>query len=542
MKEAISEYHILKFYAFSTTLIKILHRGLQHYNQPRYNQFSKRLSRLIRHIVQYATDQWELFQTNQTLEDTAMMKRLQVEYDAFFLRATHYLYLSQKLGAWQFLAIVPYNHVSLKTLWKIYYLLHNLDTAIEVILDPLDDTDYEKKLWDSYVRTQFQEKIINLTDDECYYLLNTFTNMALARNEDEINFIKATIKDLIEVGFICEATQEMCSKNARILLTNLTSKYPYLLSDILQLVRDNIFTISTLALQLYEELPLSVWSLNDTDFNILSKWLTQCSVTSTESCLSRMIISRLNWDISSDGVLFLPYDLHCRVALLVAEIVQLDSTYELWGWHTLFRLKLHYNDKGVKNLSIIKEPDYYNVILKGMKERQPISSFLTILMTTWGHLIPLVCSNGLKQLLFLQVNQQYDASILGLFLIVPLFIECQESLINCEPFQEALSGIINADRTYVNMAKSIISSQNTILEHLGYMIEYQIANYWWYNLHSPRCLVRLWLNSLVSIQKWNKDVGVMYLIDIIIRASFFYTDARDVIYNILKDLLQVCII
>lgn len=539
MKEAISEYHLLKFYAFSTTLFKILHKGLENYSLSRYNQFSKRLSRLIRHIVQYATDQWELFKSNESVEDGAMLKRLQVEYDAFFLRATHFLCISQKLGAWQFLAIVPYDFVSLKTLWKIYFLLHNLDTPPEEILNPIDDTDYESKLWDPYVRSQYQEKIVNLSDAECYYLLNTFTNMALARSEDDIAFIKAIVRDLMEIGYIYDATQELCCKNARILLTHITSKYPYLLSDVLQLVRENIFTISSLCLHLYEELPLSVWLLNENDFNIISKWLIQSSVTSNESCLARMIISRLNWDVSNDGKLFLPYELHCKVALLVAEAIQLDSTYESWCWHTLFRLKLHINDKGIADFSKIKEPDYYSVIMKGIKDKQPLANFLSILMTTWGHLVPLVCSNGLKQLIFLEMNQKYDAVILGLFLMVPLFIECQESLINSEDFQNILLGLLNADKTYVNMAKSILGPQNTILEHFGYMIEYQILHYWWYNLQTPRCMVRMWLNSLASLPKWNKDVGVMYLIDVIIRASFFYTDARDVIYNILKDLLQV---
>lgn len=516
-----------------------MHKGLQNYNLSRYNQFSKRLSRFIRHIVEYATCQWELFNSTDYAKDEAMIKRLQIEYDAFFMRATYYLYSSQKMGAWQFLAVLPYNKVSTKTLWKIYYVLHDVENNSEIILDPTDNTDYESKIFESYTKLAFQEKVVNLTDDECYYLLNTFANMSLARTEDDLNFIKATVKDLMEIGYICEATQEMCSKNARILLTHITSKHSHLLSDILLLVRDNIFTISSLCVHLYEELPLSIWSLTDNDFNIISKWLLQNSITSTESCLARMILSRLNWDITNDGNLFLSYNVHCKVALLVAEVIHLDVNYSSWAWQTIFRLKLHLNDKGVTELSKIKEPEYYNIITKGVREKDPLSSFLSILMTTWGHLVPLVCSQGLKQLIILQLNQKYDAAILGLYLLVPLFIECQESLINCELFQTILIGLLNADRTYVNMAKSIIGPQNTILEHFGYMIEYQITNYFWYNLQSPRCLVRLWINSLVSIPQWNKDVGVMYLLDIIIRAAFFYSDARDVINNILRDLLQV---
>lgn len=52
---------MLRYLAFSTVLLRVIHKGLQTYDQPKYNQFSKRLSRFIRHVTQYATDQWEQF-------------------------------------------------------------------------------------------------------------------------------------------------------------------------------------------------------------------------------------------------------------------------------------------------------------------------------------------------------------------------------------------------------------------------------------------------------------------------------------------------
>lgn len=130
-----------------------------------------------------------------------MLERLQVEYDAFFLRAIYYLYSSQKMGAWQFLAVVPYNMVTLKTLWKVYYFLHSSDNKAEEILNPLDDDDYCKKIWEQALRTQFEEKLNILEDGEVYYLLNTFANMALARSQDEMDFIYSATVDLLKVRF-----------------------------------------------------------------------------------------------------------------------------------------------------------------------------------------------------------------------------------------------------------------------------------------------------------------------------------------------------
>lgn len=128
-----------------------------------------------------------------------MLERLQVEYDAFFLRATYYLFSSQKLGAWQFLAVVPYHMASIRTLWRIFYLLHNSDTSIEIILDPTDRTDFQQKLKDESLRSQFEDRLSTLDDAESYYLLNTFANMALARKEVDMEFIKASLMDLLQV-------------------------------------------------------------------------------------------------------------------------------------------------------------------------------------------------------------------------------------------------------------------------------------------------------------------------------------------------------
>lgn len=130
-----------------------------------------------------------------------MSQRLQVEYDAFFQRAIYCLYSSQKLGAWQFLAVIPYHIVSLNTIWKIFYFLHTSDISTKEILNPLDGTDYSKKIWDPELRAQFDEKLNTMLDDEIYYLLNTFANMALARDISDSDFIYIATMDLLEVIF-----------------------------------------------------------------------------------------------------------------------------------------------------------------------------------------------------------------------------------------------------------------------------------------------------------------------------------------------------
>lgn len=52
------------------------------------------------------------------------MKKLQLEFDCFFLRAVLCIFSSRRLGAWQYLASLPYDLISSNTLWQIFYILH----------------------------------------------------------------------------------------------------------------------------------------------------------------------------------------------------------------------------------------------------------------------------------------------------------------------------------------------------------------------------------------------------------------------------------
>lgn len=124
--------------------------------------------------------------------------------------------------------------------------------------------DLESELNSSTVRKQFEEKLSKMPGDESYFLLTTFANMALAREHQDYDFIRATTIDLfqvsnryifkpslrvqfflwiLQIGFLSAKTQDSCSKDARSLLSNLTNKYPTLLSDILIKLKDNFGSV-----------------------------------------------------------------------------------------------------------------------------------------------------------------------------------------------------------------------------------------------------------------------------------------------------------
>lgn len=133
----------------------------------------------------------------------------------------------------------------------------------------------------------------------------------------------------------------------------------------MHIVKDNLEKVGSYSLYLYEELPLSIWMPTEDDMKIISSLLLNNPPTSDGSRLSRMIISRLNWDFATSGKLFLPYEMHCDVAILAAEAASKEQAYLQWAWQTVFRLRLHINDKGISNFSMVGNVEQYNVISRG---------------------------------------------------------------------------------------------------------------------------------------------------------------------------------
>lgn len=78
--ESASESSLLRLMAFASSLVLMLGRGLRTYDSMRYRQFAKRLSRLVRHTVQYVSDVWQMFREGAMHRghDPLELARLQV--------------------------------------------------------------------------------------------------------------------------------------------------------------------------------------------------------------------------------------------------------------------------------------------------------------------------------------------------------------------------------------------------------------------------------------------------------------------------------
>ncbi|KAG8309867.1 Ectopic P granules protein 5 [Homalodisca vitripennis] len=80
---------------------------------------------------------------------------------------------------------------------------------------------------------RLEEQLSEFSDAEVYYLLTAVNTMALSRPLEDWTFIRATVLQLLEIGFLSPTTRDSCFKSARIMLVNLTLRHTPLISDIL---------------------------------------------------------------------------------------------------------------------------------------------------------------------------------------------------------------------------------------------------------------------------------------------------------------------
>lgn len=123
------------------------------------------------------------------------------------------------MGAWQYLAILPFSELYPETLWKLYYSLavgfnedvienisegeiESLSVSHIILTDNFDShcsTDFKVRIFMPDFLNKFNDSIIDVPAEDMYYLLQTFASMALARESNDYEFINRVTIDLFKV-------------------------------------------------------------------------------------------------------------------------------------------------------------------------------------------------------------------------------------------------------------------------------------------------------------------------------------------------------
>lgn len=172
-----------------------------------------------------------------------------------------------------------------------------------------------------------------------------------------------------------------------------------------------------------------------------------------------------------------------------------EQAFSLWAWEMMNRLRLHQLDRsesvcqytisnpaeGLSCVPNMESDSFLEILAKGVREKQPIASYVSVLMTLWGHSVPLICVEGFSQLQTLQCYYKYDQVLICLHHVIPLFLECPDSLLKNDKFVSLIVPLINADRTYMKIAKNLIAPEfpGPILRQFSNMIESHLHHYKW---------------------------------------------------------------
>lgn len=208
-----------------------------------------------------------------------------------------------------------------------------------------------------------------------------------------------------------------------------------------------------------------------------------------------------------------------------------------WCWNVVGLLRLHCMDQGTETIiGLMKNPalilrhvpelERAAQIYQGVTENRPLAFYLSILIGTCGHSVPEIAHKGFKQIRSLLDDHRYMIVVRCLQLIVPLFLECPDSLSRCEAFKSILQTLLAADKTYARLAKDQFQPESNapVTDMLRCMILAQITNYVRYGLSSPTLLVNVWLLCLIELPNWTKDQAVIGLLDAMLGVAYQFPD------------------
>ncbi|XP_076768507.1 ectopic P granules protein 5 homolog isoform X1 [Arvicanthis niloticus] len=576
LPETTRPQEMMKIFAFANSLVELLAMGLETFNRARYRQFVKRIGYLIRMTLGYVSDHWAQYVGHSTGMGLTLqpysMEKLQIEFDELFLRAVLHVLKAKRLGIWLFMSEMPFGTLSVQMLWKLFYLMHQVESGnLQQLCASLQPAECKRQLQDPEHFASFEKCLSSINSSEEICLLTTFAQMARARrtNVDE-DFIKIIVLEIYEVSYVTLSTREMFSKVGRELLGAIAAVHPEIISVLLDRVQETIDEVGMVSLYLFKELPLYLWRPSASEIAVIRDWLLSCNLTAVKNKLACVILEGLNWGFSEQGTLHLDQALHTEVALLVLEAYQKylaqkpyaglisesmkqvsylasivrygetpETSFNQWAWNLILRLKLHKNDFGRQNFPVIPlrstvpdmtESSMFHPLLKAVKSGLPIGCYLALAVTAVGHSIEKFCAEGIPLLGMLVQSRHLRAVVHVLDKILPVFYPCQYYLLKNEQFLSNLLLFLQLDSGVPQGVTQQVTQR--VAQHLtgtihgdnvkllNSMIQAHICVSTQPDEVGPVAVLEFWVQALISQHLWYREQSVLFLMDHLCKTAF----------------------
>uniref|UniRef100_A0A8C6QJX0 Ectopic P-granules 5 autophagy tethering factor n=1 Tax=Nannospalax galili TaxID=1026970 RepID=A0A8C6QJX0_NANGA len=577
LPETTRPQEMMKIFAFANSLVELLAVGLETFNRARYRQFVKRIGYMIRMTLSYVSDHWAQYVSHSTGLGLALqpysMEKLQIEFDELFLRAVLRVLKAKRLGIWLFMSEMPFGTLSVQMLWKLFYLMHQVDSGdLQQLCFTLQPAECKRQLQDPEHFGNFEKCLSSMNSSEEICLLTTFAQMARARitNVDE-DFIKIIVLEIYEVSYVTRSTRETFSKVGRELLGAITTVHPEIISVLLERVRETIDQVGMVSLYLFKELPLYLWRPSDCEIAVIRDWLLNYSLMAVKNKLACVILEGLNWGFAEQGILHLDQTVHTEVALMVLEAYQKyltqkpyaglisesvkqvsylasivrygetpETSFNQWAWNLILRLKLHKNDYGIQQTCPVvpfsstvpdmTESPTFHPLLKAVKAGMPIGCYLALAVTTVGHSIEKFCAEGISLLGILVQSRHLRAVVHVLDKILPLFYPCQYYLLKNEQFLSHLLLFLHLDsgvpQGVTQQVTHKVAQHLTGASHrdnvklLNSMIQAHISVSTQPNEVGPEAVLEFWVQALISQHLWYREQPILFLMDHLCKTAF----------------------
>ncbi|XP_061134077.1 ectopic P granules protein 5 homolog [Syngnathus typhle] len=574
-----SSQKMMRVFAFASSLIEILAIGLQTYNRARYRQLVKRIGRIIRMTLCYVSDHWAQYASvtgtsgSSSHVHSLPLEKLQVEYDHLFLRAVLHVLKNKRLGIWLFMSEMPYGTLSSSMLWRILYVMQCAETAgLETLSHSSDAQSCIQALREPEHQDRFELWLCEVNSSDGISLLTALAHMATPTQYSDPAFVTTVTLLIYQVSYVSMSTREIYSKVGRELLATIASAHPYIISVLLERLRETIQAVGMVALYLCKELPLSLWRPEPEEICVIGAWLLQHPLSAVENRLACVILEGLNWGYSEDGSLALSSSLHSKVALLVAEAYQKyltdkpysglisegikqvsylasvlrlgvspEASFSQWAWQLLLRLKLHANAQNPKGAwsvpalvsvppaELTHSPSMHSV-LRAVKAGIPIGAYLSIAMTTVGHSLEHFCTDGVSLLKSLIQSRHLRAAVHLLDTILPQIYPLSFYLVNNSQFVSCIQLFLQYDSVcpqgvtqHVTHRVAPLLTGTTYGDNvrlLNSVIQSHVVE-----SSQPSCVgavavLEFWVGILTQQNLWYRDKTVLFLMDQLCCAAF----------------------
>ncbi|XP_006144470.1 ectopic P granules protein 5 homolog [Tupaia chinensis] len=577
LPETTRPQEMMKIFAFANSLVELLAVGLETFNRARYRQFVKRIGYMIRMTIGYVSDHWAQFVShNQGLGSVLQpysMEKLQVEFDELFLRAVLHVLNAKRLGIWLFMSEMPFGTLSVQMLWKLFFLMHQVESGnLQQLCAALQPAECKRRLQDPEHLMDFEKCLSSMNSSEEICLLTTFAQMAQARitNVDD-DFIKIIVLEIYEVSYVTLSTRETFSKVGRELLGAITAIHPEIISVLLDRVQETIDQVGMVTLYLFKELPLYLWRPSTSEIAVIRDWLLSYNLTEVKNKLACVILEGLNWGFTEQGTLHLDQAVHAEVALMVLEAYQKylaqkpyagllsesmkqvsylasivrygetpETSFNQWAWNLILRLKLHKNDYGIQQncptvpfsstVPDMTESATFHPLLKAVKAGMPIGCYLALSMTAVGHSIEKFCAEGIPLLGILVQSRHLRTVVHVLDKILPLFYPCQYYLLKNEQFLSHLLLFLHLDsgvpqgvtqQVTHKVAQHLTGASNgDNVKLLNSMIQAHISVSTQPNEVGPVAVLEFWVQALISQHLWYREQPILFLMDNLCKTAF----------------------